>query len=70
MRHERQRRPRKCPECGSTRIAEIFYGFPDFEAIKDDLESKRITLGGCCLTDDDPSWRCLACETDIFRKVT
>jgi hypothetical protein len=67
MKHESQRRPRKCPECGSQRIATILYGFPDFEAIKDDLESGRIILGGCCISDTDPAWQCLACETVVFR---
>ena len=57
------RRPKKCPECGSKRVAEILYGMPAFsDKLERDLEVGRIDLGGCCVTDNDPEWQCVECE--------
>lgn len=69
MRHEASRKPRKCPSCGSGRIARIFYGLPDFSPeLRADLDAGRIALGGCCISDDDPKWQCLECESGIYKK--
>lgn len=62
-------KPPTCPTCGSKVIAEIQYGLPafiDLEAI----ESGRIVMGGCCLTGDDPLWRCVACDQPIHAERT
>lgn len=67
-RHEYSRKPRKCPACNSSRIADILYGFPDFSVLQKDIDAGRITLGGCCVTDDDPKWQCLDCEIEIYSK--
>jgi len=69
MRYENIRKPRKCPKCGSTRIATILYGFP-VHSIKlmDDIDSGKVALGGCCISDDDPVWECVDCETTIYKK--
>ena len=56
------RRPKKCPECGSSRVATILWGMPAFSEIKDDLEAGRIVIGGCCIDDNDPKWECTDCE--------
>lgn len=52
--------PTECPRCGGPRVASIFYGLPDFEAIKDDLAAGRIILGGCCV--GKLRWACLDCR--------
>ena len=26
----------------------------------------EVALGGCCMSGSDPSWQCLACETEIY----
>lgn len=64
-------KPRKCPVCGSTKIAEIVYGLPNFESVRDDLDSGKIFLGGCCVNLDgsDPKWKCADCWTNLFRTV-
>ncbi len=63
--------PRKrppCPRCGSTSIAEIFYGLPVLdEELNGALDRKEIVLGGCCVSGDDPRWHCNACEEDFGR---
>ena len=69
MRYEYKRKPRKCPMCGSVRIASILYGYPAFsEELQKDMDEGRVVLGGCCVTDDDPVWECVDCSTEIFRK--
>ena len=56
-------KPDNCPECGSKKVAGILYGLPMFD---DELERRlsagEITLGGCCITGDDPLWRCTECH--------
>ncbi len=53
----------KCPKCGSAKVASILYGLPMFnEKLERELESGEVTLGGCCITDDDPLWQCIACD--------
>ena len=68
-RHESKRTPPMGPTCGSSRIANILYGMPDFDdKLEKDLDSGRITLGGCCITNDDPEWQCADCQTVIYKK--
>lgn len=38
-----------CPRCGSRDTAEILYGMPAYSEIKDEIESGKIVLGGCCI---------------------
>lgn len=64
-------KPRKCPVCGSFRIAEILYGLPEFSAkLKRDLDAGRIILGGCCITNDDPKWQCADCQMAIYKNTS
>jgi hypothetical protein len=41
-------------------------------AFDEELERKmnegRITLGGCCVSDDDPAWEYTHCGLKIFRR--
>lgn len=68
-RYEYLEKPAKCPECGSARIAKILYGLPAFsEKLEAEMKAGRITLGGCCVTDDDPVWQCTDCKVIIYRK--
>jgi hypothetical protein len=51
-----KKRPEKYYECGSWRIAGILYGLPAQSPELDrDLETGRIVLGGCVITDNDPA---------------
>jgi len=52
----------KCPNCGKSWIAEIFWGYPsDMDSMGEQLEKKEIVLGGCYVTDHDPKWECNDC---------
>jgi hypothetical protein len=54
-----------CPDCGSTRQALIFYGMPEFtDGLRARLEAGSIVLGGCCISGEDPEWRCLDCRRE------
>ena len=47
----------KCPACKSPDgIREILYGIP----IRP-LDEEKYTLGGCFVTDEDPTRRCIQC---------
>ncbi len=65
-RYRAERKPRKCPACGSANVVPILYGMPTAELFAK-AEAGRIALGGCCITQDDPCWRCVSCKTDIYR---
>ena len=61
-------KPKSCPACGSKRIAAYLYGMPVFsEELKNNLDKGKIILGGCCISEDDPAFKCLECETEIYR---
>lgn len=69
MRYESIRKLKKCPVCGSNRLAKILYGRPFFTPkLQDALDSGKIILGGCCVSGDDPKWQCADCGVKIFVK--
>jgi len=57
----KRNKPKECPKCGKKKIASFLFGLPDFLAIEKDLKAGRIVLGGCCLSSDDPEWKCQTC---------
>lgn len=49
-----------CPACGNDRLLPILYGNPS--SIAGDLaEAGKIELGGCCVFEDCPQWKCQKC---------
>ncbi len=63
------KKPRACPSCGHTPIASIMYGMPALsDTLNRDLNEGRIVLGGCCVSDDDPSWACSACNKVFYKQ--
>jgi hypothetical protein len=58
-----------CPTCGSHQVAEFLYGLPDLDRLRPDLEAGRVVLGGCCLFEDSPQWKCHACGHEWGRAV-
>ena len=65
-----KRKPRRCPRCGSARVAEVLWGLPAGSPELDrDLEAGRVVLGGCCVGDDDPAWECADCGAAIHREA-
>ncbi len=66
---ERVQKPRKCPECGQVPLASVLYGMPAFdEELERKMKEGKITLGGCCISLDDPAWECTHCGLKIFRR--
>ena len=48
---------KSCPLCKSKiGIREIFYGLPDGP-----VDEKKYAIGGCCISDNDPSAKCIDC---------
>ena len=67
--HIFKRKPRKCPVCGVASIANILYGMPVFNPqLERKLAEKKVILGGCVISDDDPSWGCTECESVFFKE--
>lgn len=55
---------RYCTSCGSQRVARILYGListPYDKGLKKDLDAGKVVLGGCCITDESGTHRCLEC---------
>jgi Zn ribbon nucleic-acid-binding protein len=47
----------KCPVCKSSDgIREIVYGLPI-----EPLDENKYAIGGCCITEEDPTRRCIQC---------
>jgi rubrerythrin len=68
MKYKSAKKPDKCPECGSDRIADILYGLPSFSpSLRKEIEEDKRVLGGCCITNDDPTWQCTSCDTVIYK---
>jgi hypothetical protein len=55
-----------CPACGSREVVPILYGYPEPEAISEAAKG-ALTLGGCCVGDDDPRKHCRDCGEDFDR---
>ena len=54
-----------CPQCKCRNIAQIIYGMPAFsEELEHDLDSGKIVLGGCLVSEGDAEWRCADCGTE------
>ena len=64
------KKPDACPKCGSKKGASILYGLPMFDKeLERRLSAGEVTLGGCCVCEDDPIWQCLECQ-DSFGHQT
>jgi len=64
-----KRKPQKCPSCGSKKVAEILWGYPDFSSkLEKKLKEGRIVLGGCIVSGNDPEWQCVDCKVEIYRE--
>lgn len=54
---------KKCPKCGSKRVAPILYGMPVMdEALEAKMNAGEIFIGGCCITGFDEKYYCNACK--------
>jgi len=51
-------------------MADILYGEPSYNAtLEIDLEAGRIVLGGCVLTNNDPTWQCADGGVQIYKQT-
>jgi len=68
-RYESVEQPDSCPACGSNRVARILYGKPSHRPqLMEKVREGKIVFGGCIIDRDNPSWKCLACATNIHWK--
>jgi len=53
---------KECIHCGSKNVVPIFYGYPgNMDYVLKLVEEKKLVLGGCCISDNDPAFECLDC---------
>jgi ribosomal protein L37AE/L43A len=52
------KRVRICPECKSTEVKRIMYGYPNH-----DFDYEKYEVGGCVVLDNSPKYKCTKCET-------
>jgi hypothetical protein len=58
-----QTRPPRCRSCGGRHVAELLYGLPAVdEELNRNLRAGHIVLGGCCVSERMPQWRCGTCS--------
>jgi len=53
----------KCPHCGG-KVIEVIYGFPRPELVEEARQGD-IALGGCVISEDNPSHRCTVCGAEF-----
>jgi len=52
----------KCLFCGGKKVVPIFYGYlADMDYVMKLVEAKKVVLGGCYVSDNDPAFECLDC---------
>ena len=57
----------RCPNCGSSNIAKIIWGLPDFtEELQKRIDAGEIVLGGCIPGKGFPASRCICTAPDPF----
>ena len=63
-------KPRKCPSCGSLKVATVMYGMPIYgPKLEADLEAGRVAIGGCCPEPGCATWQCAACGVNLYREA-
>lgn len=68
MKNISNKRPATCPNCGGIKIASILYGLPALTPkLEKEIDKGNVVLGGCCVSDCDPAWQCMACEAKIYK---
>ena len=68
MKYKSVKKPDKCPNCGSDKIASILYGLPFFSrSLEQEIRDHKIVLGGCCVSNDSPTWKCIDCGVVIHK---
>lgn len=60
-------RYRICPKCGSKEAAKIVYGEPDVKLLEQ-VERKKVVLGGCSIPIPTPEYYCWECEHEWLKE--
>jgi hypothetical protein len=34
-----------------------------------DIAEGKIIIGGCCVSDDDPTWQCAECGAGVYKEI-
>ena len=55
-----------CPTCNKAKLVPIVYGLPIGKMVQE-AELGIISIGGCCVTGNDPELECLSCKEKFMR---
>ncbi|MCQ2570766.1 MAG: hypothetical protein MJ154_00750 [Candidatus Saccharibacteria bacterium] len=58
---------KKCPKCGCE-LKKIIYGMPTLETFEAS-ERGEVVLGGCCIIDGGPDYRCDECRLEYSKDL-
>jgi hypothetical protein len=36
------------------------------EELRKEIDERKVKLGGCCVTENDPAYYCNDCKTDLY----
>ena len=54
---------KKCPVCESTKgVRSYLYGM-----LMEEPDRAKFVVGGCCMSDDMPDYKCINCEIDFYK---
>ena len=68
---EAAEKPEQCPVCGQEPVATILYGMSgQLPALQQQINEGSLVLGGCCMSDGDPTWKCTHCGQQIYWKTS
>jgi len=56
-----------CPNCNSMDWKPVVYGYPDQKLIEKSSRGE-VALGGCCIKDESPNWKCKKCGYQIYKE--
>jgi hypothetical protein len=57
------KKKRECPSCNSEHVIPIVYGYPGAD-LAEQAEKGLVELGGCCVDDNNPNWKCKVCAKE------
>ena len=54
---------KKCPVCKTTKgVRSYLYGM-----LMEEPDRAKFVVGGCCISEEMPDYKCLKCEVDFFK---
>lgn len=67
MEHNSEIQSKRCPDCGSFKVARILYGWvKKSDELKAEMEAGRVVMGKWSFSLHKPEWKCMDCGTEFY----